>query len=382
MGPALPGWAAPLVDRYLQVDTADTEAAVLAASRLGHDDPLDGVVTFWDRDVELVAEITRKIGLPGCPPAAAYRVRNKYLLRERLHECGLPQPRYRSFSTWEQLRKAADEIGLPLVCKPWGSGGSKGIFKILDEAELRPAYAAMVRHVVPAADPMFRFHPGRFVAEECITGQEVSIEGVVARGVPHIVGVTEKWTHPRTCQEWQHAFPARLPPATAAEVTTLAARAVLGLGLDTCVFHAEVMITSTGGQLIEVNGRIGGDLIHTHLVPLGCGADLIEAAYHVALDERVAPEALSRLWSRGACVRFLLADRSGRVREWQGVDAAAASRDVVEFGVEKKTGESVALPPLRFQDERLCYVVTCAESTDEAIRSAERALDRVRCVIE
>jgi biotin carboxylase len=378
MGPVLPDWAAPLVDRYLQVDTADTDAALLAVSRLDRDDPLDGVVTFWDRDVELVAEITRKIGLPGCPPEAAHRVRNKYLLRERLRECGLPQPRYRSFSTWEQLREAADEIGLPLVCKPWGSGGSKGIFKILDESELRPAYAAMVRHVVPGADPMFRFHPGRFVAEECITGLEVSIEGAVAHGVPHIVGITEKWTHPRTCQEWQHAFPARLPPATAAAVTTLAAQAVVGLQLDNCVFHAEVMITPTGGQLIEVNGRIGGDLIHTHLVPLGCGADLIEAAYHAALGERVS---LSRLWSRGACVRFLLADRAGRVREWHGVAAATASRDVVEFGVEKNTGDSVALPPIRFQDERLCYVVTCAESTDEAICSAERALDRVQCVI-
>ncbi|MGH8574983.1 MAG: ATP-grasp domain-containing protein, partial [Gammaproteobacteria bacterium] len=148
--------------------------------------------------------------------------------------------------------------------------------------------------------------------------------------------------------------------------------------LDTCVFHAEVMITATGCQLIEVNGRIGGDLIHTHLVPLGCGADLIEAAYQVALGKQVA---LPQLWSRGACVRFLLADRIGRVREWQGVAAATASRDVVEFGVEKKPGDSVALPPVRFQDERLCYVVTCAESTDEAIRSAERALDRVRCVI-
>jgi biotin carboxylase len=58
-------------------------------------------------------------------------------------------------------------------------------------------------------------------------------------------------------------------------------------GLDACAFHAEIMWTEQGYRMIEVNGRIGGDLIHTHLVPPGSGIDLIEAAYRAVLGDTV-----------------------------------------------------------------------------------------------
>ncbi|UUT27836.1 hypothetical protein NRF11_03360 [Bacillus velezensis] len=54
---------------------------------------------------------------------------------------------------------------------------------------------------------------------------------------------------------------------------------------------------------------------------------------------------------------------------------------VVEFVLEKQPGDHVGLPPEKFHDSRIAYVITEAEDTEKAIEYAENALSEVRCFI-
>jgi biotin carboxylase len=379
VGPDLPAWAAPFVDAHIPADTYDIDETLRVVRRAARVCPFDGVVTFWDRDVVLVARLAEELGLAGAPVTAAERARDKFAARLALRDQGVPQPPFASVTSFEDLVRGAREVGFPLICKPVGASSSKGVFRVDREDDLPATYRAVVASTAPDRDRMFTYHPGRYVVEGFMEGTEVSVEGLVAGGAVHIVGVTEKWVHGAFFTEYQHAFPARLAPAVAAKVADVAAAAVLALGLDNCGFHAEVMINGDEPRIVEVNGRLGGDLITTHLVPLASGIDLTAAALAVAVGE---PVDLEPTRSLGACVRFLVAERSGSVRAWTGIEEAAAYPGVVEFEVEKRVGDGVGLPPAHFADERLCYVVTVGSGTDEALSAAGEALGRVRCVIE
>jgi biotin carboxylase len=375
MGPDLPEWATPHVDEYVPADTYELASALEAARRLHARQPIDGVVSFWDRDVEVVATIAADLGLAGCPVEAARWARNKYESRLALERHGVAQPRFARFTDWDGLLAAGEEIGYPLICKPLGASGSKGVFKVTGPGDLGPTWRKITTYLTPAVDKMFLYHPGQYLAEEFLAGHEVSVEGLVCGGVAQVAGITEKWTDETTFQEYQHAFPARYPEPVAETVLLVATAAIRALGLDDCGFHVEVKLTGQGCKIVEVNGRLGGDCIATHLVPVASGIDLVRAALLLAIGDE--PKLVQR-WSRGACARFLLASRSGKLLWWEGIDRAKEMAGVVELAPEKPAGASVAVPPQKYMDERLCYVVTEGETTGEAVNRAEWALRQVR----
>lgn len=243
-------------------------------------------------------------------------------------------------------------------------------------ADLNRVFETRTKHLTPHNDSFFGYYPGEFVYEQFVPGREVSVEGVVADGVLHTAGVTEKWATPDTFTEFQHAYPARLAPEQEATARQLAQAAVHAIGIDHCGVHAEVMLTDDGGQVIEVNGRLGGDFITSHLVPLAEGTDLLEAAIEAATGHPVHLTATRR---EGACVRFLLADRRGVVARWRGLDDARAAPGVQEVTVTRQVGDPVELPPEAFFASRLGFVVTRGRDTGVAVELAGRALSAVMC---
>jgi biotin carboxylase len=112
------------------------------------------------------------------------------------------------------------------------------------------------------------FFSSTYIVEEFISGKEVSVEGVVAKGKIHIVGITEKWADSINFTEYQHTFPARLPEAVVEDIYKVTRKGIEALELDNCGFHAELIITDHGSKIIEVAGRLGGDFITTHLIPM------------------------------------------------------------------------------------------------------------------
>lgn len=380
VGPELPDWAAPFTDRFIEAETADSgglEQAVTTLAAVHREDPFDGVVTFWDHGVLPAARVAAALRLPG-DAAAAGRTRNKAAMREALAGNGVPGPAYAKVSDWPQLLAASARIGFPAIYKPTGGAGSAGVVRIDSAAQLRPAFDSARAHMQPDRDPFFAYYPDEFLLEEFLEGTEVSVEGIVAGGVVHIVGVTEKTVCPETFVEIRHAHPARIDPKAREEVVEIATAAVRALGLAECGFHAEIIRTESGGRVVEVNGRLGGDFIASHLVPMATGVDLTRAAIDAAMGR---PIGLRPDRTGGACIRFLVADRPGTVRSWTGLEAAARAPGVVEIGVNKQVGDAVLLPPEGFFDSRLCFVITQGADTGEAVARAEDALALTQCAV-
>lgn len=380
IAPEIPDWAAPYVHTRLDPEyRGETDEGLARLARYHEADPFDGVITFSDHGVMATARIAAALGLRGPSLAAAEAGRNKNHMREVLAAHGVPSPRTARVTNLEELLAAAGGIGFPGIYKPSGGGGSTGICFVSSDDELRQKYLESQDFGVPKAGTFFSYYPDEFIYEEFMSGYEVSVEGVVCDGDIQIAGVTDKWVDPeRYFAEYQNAFPANIGDTDRDEAISVARQAVAAIGLDFSGFHIEVMLTPSGGKVVEVNARSAGGFIASHLVPLAGGDDLIRAAYNACLGIRTP---LGNQADSGTCNRYILADRPGIVAAWNGLDEARASVGVVEIGVLKAVGAEVSLPPQSFSSHQVAHVVTRGETAAEAVENADRAAKLLDCVI-
>lgn len=352
------------------VDTYDWEQALRAARDLAQRFAIHGVVTWSDRDVELVAQIGQALDLPAPSPAAAQKARNKFLMKQALaHLPGIVPPHARVRS-WSELEQASGTIGFPAVLKPTGASASKGIFELHQPADLRSAFTTLQDFARPAVDPIFRTYGAEFILEEFLPGPEFSVEGWVFQGEVTVAGITDKRTSEPFHLEYRHIYPSSLPEAAQQDILAKTAQVVKTLDLDHCAFHLEGKLTPNGFRLIEIAARIGGDYITSHLLPLSTGMNFYAQVLRVVTGQRPRWEPTLRLVT-GA--RFLLAEAEGTFRGLEGDEEVLHQPSVEHFFLESSPGAVIQLPPRHFAAQRVGAVLvrdthyTVVEQTLEEI---------------
>lgn len=79
---------------------------------------LDGVCTFCEMAVPLVARIAETLGLPGNSPAAVDAARDKHSTRAKMAAAGLPTPRNMLIQQPSDIGAAAEKVKFPAGAKP------------------------------------------------------------------------------------------------------------------------------------------------------------------------------------------------------------------------------------------------------------------------
>ncbi|GIG61888.1 hypothetical protein Lfu02_62600 [Longispora fulva] len=239
----------------------------------------DAVLTFSERQLRLTSDLAAALGLPGHSPDTARALTDKYLQRERLRAAGVDRLRCARLSGPGDWPAAVAAVGLPAVLKPVRGEGSRDTHRILDAA----AGGRLV-------DELHRRGAADLVLERYLAGRDtgpygdyVSVESVVTHGRVGHVAVTGKYPLLEPFRERGQFWPAHLDHDESAAVADLAGRAVAALGVRTGVAHTEIKLTPDGPHVIEVNGRLGGQL---HDLGLRAGGpDLVTLAGRAALGE-------------------------------------------------------------------------------------------------
>lgn len=350
----VPSYAAGFVSEVETVNTYDLEQALAKARLLINRHHVRGVVTWGDRDVELIAQIGQSFGLPAPSPAAARRARNKFEMKQALAHLPGIVPQHARVRTLDELKVAVREIGLPAVLKPTGASGSKGIFELRRPEDLLSAFTHLQNIARPDFDPIFHYYGAEFILEEFLSGPEFSVEGWIYGGEVWIAGITDKWTTNPFHLEYQHIHPSRLAERDKQEVLVKTVQVVKALGLDNSTFHLEGKLTPQGFRLVEVAARIGGDYITSHLVPLSTGIDFYAQVIRVATGKQPIVEPQH---GRYAGVRFLLANTEGLLVGLKGIETMLSLTAVEHLFVEQAPGNEILLPPRHFDSQRIAAVI-------------------------
>jgi biotin carboxylase len=348
-----PTWQTPYISDYRIADPRDRVALTAAAREL----KADGALTYDEQLVEPTADLAASLGLAHTDPAAIRRCRDKGALRRCLDEAGLSPVRFATVSTVQEAVRAGAEIGYPVVVKPRALGGSIGVVKADNEEQIRLAFE--VANTAHADDGTVSSHAGVLI-EEFLDGPEYSIDCVTWESKTHPLVLAEKMIgFAPYFEETGHIVPPGDRPGIDEGLAVISA-AHKAAGLDRLVSHSEFRLTSRGPRIIEINARLGGDLIPL-LGTMASGADLAAAAADVALGQ--APD-LTASGTRTAAIRIIYPATDIRVRSVQLRQDPASYPGLERFEVSVSPGAEVRLPPRHFMS-RLGYVIVTGDNRTE-----------------
>ncbi len=362
-----PTWQDDYFDEIIVTNVFDSEVMGVAARELAARRRIVGVLC-WDEPLVLDAGLlAAEFGVPGLSARGVRGCRDKELTRAELTRAGLHQPGFELTTTVGQARAAAERIGYPVVLKPRAMGASIGVVFAAGEGELDEAFriALSASQVDPGP------YRASVIVEEFAPGPEISVDGAVHKGeyLPLFLARKQSSDHPYF-EEVGHIVDGADPLLADQELMRTLARAHQALGIEDGITHTEVRLTERGPLIIEVNGRLGGDLI-PFLGRIATGIEPGEVLFDVALGQRPDTAPTRRAV---AGIRFNYPEQDCLLRS---VTVPTEAPGLVTAAPMAEPGAVLRLPPGGYL-ARHSFVVCEAEST----RTCQDRLSAAAALVE
>ena len=237
---------------------------------------IDGVLSSSDYPgATLSAALAARLGLPGPGPAAvlacAHKVASRRAQREAVPEATA------AFWSLDATAAEAPPAGLSFPCfvKPVKGSYSVLARRVDSPGELaeflgRPRVVEFARDYLRIFHRAFAAWSGLaddpelagawFLAEELLTGAQVTVEGWCAGGEVGILGVVDSVLHPATRSFLRFDYPSSLPPEVQERMIDVVRRTMRRLPLDASLFNVELLWDEATDRLaiLEVNPRLCG----------------------------------------------------------------------------------------------------------------------------
>lgn len=341
----------------------DIDTAVATITQFAQTTPLHAVLAVDDSGTLLAARASAALGLAHNDPGAAEAARNKWVMRQRLQEGGVPVPHFRRFHTDDDFGEVAQQVVYPCVVKPLTLSGSRGVMRVNNPAEFVQAARRLARLLARTASG-----PQPFLVEDYIPGVEVALEGMLNNGRLTTLALFDK-PDPLEgpfFEETIYVTPSRLPQPVQQAIAAVSQQSAAALGLRHGPIHAELRVNDDGPWLVEAAGRSIGGLCGQTL-RFDAGASLEELILRQAVGMPLPAVPADR---EASGVMMIPIPEAGLLKGVSGV-AAAEAMPLIE-GVEITAPLHNLLTPLPEGESYLGFIFARGE-TAVAVEAALRA---------
>ncbi|MBD0669487.1 ATP-grasp domain-containing protein [Streptomyces sp. CBMA156] len=358
-----PTWQTPHLAGSTVLDIFDPETVARAARELAARRPVRGVYCYHEASILAAARAAAELGVPGPTPQAVAAVRDKSVTRELLTQAGIRQPVVALVTSPEEIEDVARRVGYPLVLKPRSMGASQGVVKVSAREDIAPAL-----EITRSAGQAGMVNHAEVLVEEFLTGPEISVDAAVFEGeyLPYLIARKQLGSEPYF-EEVGHTVHADDPLFADEELWKMLAETHRALGWTHGMTHTEVKLTPDGYVVVEVNGRLGGDLIpYLGRIATGVDSGLVQA--DVSFGSR--PD-LTRSRNSAAAIRFLCPPSNCTVTrlEMPGADPEAGLYESVALA---GPGTRMLMPPDGYF-ARYGFLIARADSPQECQAVLDRA---------
>jgi len=329
---------------------------------------IDGVICAASDFPATTAHVAEALCLNGITPLTGWTSSSKLEMKRAFLEAGLPIPKFNIIRSGEHLKALVKERNYKLVIKPDDSRGARGVLSI-DGRDVVNRYEESKQHS----------SIGRVIAEEWLTGPQVSTEGLVIDEICYTVAISDR-NYSRLEEfapyviEDGGEIPSGLPEYVQSDIRKLMQEAVSVMGIENGPVKGDLVISKGKPYIIEIAARLSGGYLSTHQIPFCYGVDLVGCAIRQAIGERVFPEELTPNTSKHMAIRFMFPP--------EGIVEAVSPTEPLEgfSGVELcevfvKPGDKVG--PYKCHPDRAGVLITSGHDRREAIRMNERFM---KCV--
>jgi biotin carboxylase len=262
-----------LATHFYPISILDKYAILNKCKEIG----VHGITTIaTDIAMPTVNFIANKLNLVGNSLEATLISTDKYEMRKALSCKHIPCPRFGFYET--NNFQNDEEFEFPLIVKPTDRSGSRGVTTLnsIDEAN---------EAIIKALDNSIN---KRVIVEEFIkSDREFSVEFISYDGIHYPLVITDKvTTREPIFVEIAHHQPANINDYIADKIYKVTIDVLNALKIKNGASHTELYLLDSGDIcVVESAGRMGGDLIGSHMVPLSIGFDFLMATVDVALNQ-------------------------------------------------------------------------------------------------
>lgn len=258
-------------DAFEVVGGQDYEGTIAVAKKYG----ISAIVTAaTDKPLVMMARVSKELGLRFYSVETAQWSTDKFQMKQRFIEGGVPCAKGRLISSIEE----AEDLNYPIIVKPRDNSGSRGVKICNTPAELKESIDEALQYS----------HLDSVLVEEVIEGPEYSIESLHYDGKSEVIQFTEKKTTPFPYNvELGHKQPANLSDDIKKQIREIVSKIGVALKFENCPSHTELKVNERGIFVIETSPRLGGDYITSTLTPLSTGINMEDQLLHIALGEKV-----------------------------------------------------------------------------------------------
>lgn len=350
-----------LADKHAVINIIDENACL----KYAYEHNVDGVLTAaTDFSVLTMSRIAETMHLPGINYQAAKRIKNKAAVRKCLFDAKADDTGYSfEIDSLQHISQIIPLVKFPVMMKPCDGSGSRGASRV-DRSEdfakaCEFAMSGSITH--------------RAVAEPFIEGKEYGVESFVDNGVIHILGIMEKeMTQPPYYAELGHAIPSGLSDEMEMKIRGCVKKALSALEVNQGSVNMDLLIGDRGDvHIVDVGARMGGNLIGSHIIPMGTGVDymgnMIRAAVGDATD-------FTPLHEPKPVATKMLALTRGIVKALPDFDQIAKQYDVT---IEHHLHVGDVINEYHTNLDGCGYVVAHRENVDTAIHTAALVRDLI-----
>lgn len=350
------------VDAFEIVGGQDFEGSCAVVEKYG----VDAIVTAaTDKPLVMMARVAEKYGFPFYSIETAQWSTDKYQMKQRFLEGGVPCARGRLIAKVEE----ADDLYYPLIVKPRDNSGSRGVKLCRNKEELQEAMQEALQYS----------HLDTVLVEEYIEGQEYSIEGLHYDGKSEVIQFTEKTTTEFPYNvELAHKQPANLTEEQKNDIRELVSKIASCMHFENCPSHTELKINEHGIFVIETSPRLGGDYITSTLVPLSTGINMEDQLLNIALGGKVDTQTGRVEKASGVCFFCLpegvvksIDPQINEVTSWPGV-----------YSFELKLKEGDAVHQITSSLNRYGEVIVFGENDGEMVTMSELYKNQIKRLIK
>ena len=358
--------AFPYADERFVCSIRDKEEVLRIAQGFKPDGIMIGAC---DTSVVTGAYICNALNLPGNTLDAAVNSTDKVKMLEAFQRAGVAHPFYQVVKK-KDIDSFSMDLPYPVISKPIDSAGGRGIQIIHGSDMLKKStlFSSMAGN------------SGDILIEEYMKGTEVSVEVLVVDGKPHVLQITDKITSGEPYFfEIGHSQPSVLSAEVKEEITDLASRAVLAVGLKNSAAHVEIMVTEQGPKMVELGARLGGDCITTYLIDTSVsGIDMAQATIEMSLG--ITPD-VNDYKNSGKCagIRFIPAEE-GTLKEIRGLEEAEKTDNLIKIEITGVIGKKYS--KATDDSARFGYVICEGTTTEEALGRCADVIEKIKFVIE
>jgi hypothetical protein len=233
---------------------------------------IDYLYSFFEASLLPSAILAQELGVRGLDSLSCDLSINKSKLREHLAGSEFEVPH-------QPCETAADAISLmkrcatDIVLKDQAGFLSENVFICTNPSEVETAFRTIRDNGVE-----------RILAEQRLVGKEYSVESLSIDGVHTVMGITEKYPYRDKLFEKCQVFPApSMSAQTRGQVDDFIRRLLDKIQHRHGPTHIEIMLSDKGPHVVEINNRIGGDLIWL-LVESVTGVDMLRETIRSIVD--------------------------------------------------------------------------------------------------